>query len=305
VTFLSYAQNGEDVVLARAFDDGHQGFYVDIGAADPVSDSVTKLFYDAGWSGIDVEPASRTAQQLRDARPRDLTLEVAVGDRPGERTFYEVLGEHMGNSSLVEAYAADHGGAEGMAERAVEVVTLAQLWDEHVGERTVDFLKIDVEGSEAEVLAGADLARHRPRVLVVEATRPGTSVASHEEWEPGVLDTGYALALFDGLNRFYVREEDATLRPALAVPANVLDDYVPYRYQQWHCSAVRADAELATARAELEGAATRASGLETALTLTREELARSQAGLRDAQAERDAARAALRTIAVPARTNNN
>jgi FkbM family methyltransferase len=305
VTLLSYAQNGEDVVLARAFDDGHQGFYVDIGAADPVSDSVTKLFYDAGWSGIDVEPASWTAQQLRDARPRDLTLEVAVGDRSGERTFYEVLGEHMGNSSLVEGYAADHGSAEGMAARAVQVVTLAQLWDEHVGERTVDFLKIDVEGSEAEVLAGADLKRHRPRVLVVEATRPGTSVASHEEWEPGVLDAGYALTLFDGLNRFYVREEDEALRPALAVPANVLDGYVPYRYHQWQATAADADTELARRRAELEEIGARVVELETALTLTRGELARSQAALRDAHAEREAARVALRTAAVPARTNHN
>lgn len=64
--------------------------------------------------------------------------------------------------------------------------------------------------------------------LSLEATVPLISRPSHHEWEPGVLAAGYRVALFDGLNRFYVRDDEPELGERLAVPANVLDNYIPY-----------------------------------------------------------------------------
>jgi FkbM family methyltransferase len=307
LTLVSFAQNGEDVVLARAFGE-HVGFYVDVGASDPVVDSVTKHFYDHGWSGINVEPASLVVGDLRDARPRDLTLELALAASAGTATFYELPREQSGNSALSKDIAQAAGAdRDAIMPRDIRVTTLADLWDEHVGDRTVDFLKIDVEGAEAEVLAGADFVRHRPRVVVVEATRPGTSEASHEAWEEGLLAAGYRLSLFDGLNRFYARTEDEALVPALSVPANVLDDYVPFRYRRWGDERDRMESELSTAQTELVTARTdlvtartdaerwanRAAAHDAALQLTRQELARSQAALHDARAQLDAAHTAL------------
>lgn len=78
----------------------------------------------------------------------------------------------------------------------------------------------------ASVLASAGLAVWRPQAVVVGATMPLTSRPSHHEREPGVLAAGYELALFDGLNRFYVRDDEPELRERLAVPAN----YIPYRW---------------------------------------------------------------------------
>src|SRR6476659_9728686 len=87
---ISYAQNGEDVVLARAFGSRDIGFYVDVGASHPVADSVTKHFYDRGWRGINVEPVSASFQELLSERPQDRNLNIAIGFRQAARTFYQV-----------------------------------------------------------------------------------------------------------------------------------------------------------------------------------------------------------------------
>lgn len=95
-----------------------------------------------------------------------------------------------------------------------------------------DLLKVDVEGAEADVLASADLRRWRPRAVVVEATVPLSSAPSHAEWEPSLLDAGYVLCLFDGLNRWYGREDESALCAARSVPANTLDRWIPVAWAE-------------------------------------------------------------------------
>ena len=109
-----------------------------------------------------------------------------------------------------------------LVERTVRVTTLARVCEQHVA-GTIDFLKIDVDGHEREVLAGGDWARWRPRVVLVEAYRP-------ETWEPRLLAADYLFAVFDGVNRVYVRAEDRSLLPALAHPVNSSDRFEIHRY---------------------------------------------------------------------------
>ena len=90
---------------------------------------------------------------------------------------------------------------------------------------TIDFLKIDVEGAELSVLLGIDLTEFNPRVLVIEATRPNSTEVAFLQWEDRVLSCGYVCALYDGLNRFYVKKIDSELLDLLNAPANVLDGY--------------------------------------------------------------------------------
>jgi FkbM family methyltransferase len=246
-SMISYAQNGEDVVLARAFGDLRVGCYVDVGAHDPVHLSVTKHFYDVGWRGINVEASPRMHARLLEGRPHDINLCVGASSKPGTLRFYEGVGDDVGLSTFASAdverlRAAGHV----FRERDVPVERLGTLLDRHLGGRAIDFLTIDVEGHEADVIEGAELGRFRPRVLVIEATRPRSVTPTHEAFEPTVLAAGYEFTLFDGLNRFYVREEDAAeLGPALRVPANVHDDYVPHR---WWSEVQRLERELEEAR---------------------------------------------------------
>lgn len=227
---ISYAQNAEDVVLARLFAGQDTGRYVDIGAGDPLLASVTKHFYDLGWRGINVEPIPVKADELRAARPGDLTLAVAVGAAEGTATLHVVEDDEWGWSTLDDTLAVRYRDDNHwpVREVGVDVVTLARLLDEHPGD--VDFLKIDVEGAERAVVEGADWTRHRPRVLVVEATTPGSPAPTHGEWEPMLLDAGYRCALFDGLNRFYAAADDEEALARLSAPASVFDDYRPYEY---------------------------------------------------------------------------
>jgi len=86
--FVSHAQFGEDVRLWRALGHIATGRYVDVGAQDPDLDSVTRAFYDRGWSGVNVEPVPAYAARLRERRPRDVTLAVALAERPGNLALH-------------------------------------------------------------------------------------------------------------------------------------------------------------------------------------------------------------------------
>ncbi|MFK3740090.1 FkbM family methyltransferase [Massilia sp. TN1-12] len=225
--FISYAQNNEDVLLWRALGDIAHGFYIDVGANDPVEHSVTKAFYDAGWHGINIEPLPVHVAAFVEQRPRDINLGIAAGSQDGELTLYDVpavRGWASPERGVAEAHRAD--GYE-VAELKVPVRTLATVCAEHVA-GDIHFLKIDVEGFEGEVLRGMDFARWRPWVLVIEATVPGSRETNHDTWEHLVTGQRYRFAWFDGLNRYYVAEERPELLARFGIQPNVFDDYIPH-----------------------------------------------------------------------------
>jgi FkbM family methyltransferase len=239
---ISYAQNLEDVMLARAFRGQVAGFYIDVGAMHPVLDSVTKHFYDLGWRGINIEPTALHHALLVEQRPRDVNLRVALGERPGRRVLHRV-GTTGLSSFDADVLAAAASRGEPVEDEEVEVTTLAEVCRRHVS-CEIDFLKIDVEGFEEQVIRGADWQRFRPRVALVEATRPGSSEPNFASWDPLLRDAGYHFAFFDGLNRFYVRRESAELLEQFQVPVNVFDDWVSHRTVDAESMVERLEARL-------------------------------------------------------------
>jgi FkbM family methyltransferase len=229
---ISYAQNAEDVVLNRVFADQRLGFYIDIGAWDPDSDSVTKHFYLNGWRGINVEPTDFYHARLLEARPEDINLKVAVGVGPRKAQFLQYDG--TGLSGLLESNkrTVPESAASGLAATQIEVdvVPLSEITARHARSH-VDFLKIDVEGAERSVIESGEWRAFRPRVVVVEAITPVAQEPSWFGWEGLLFDAGYCFALFDGLNRYYYRAEEPNLRSRLAVPANILDGYVTAQFR--------------------------------------------------------------------------
>jgi hypothetical protein len=106
LSLTSYAQNYEDVMLARAFGGRNTGFYVDVGAADPINLSVTKWFYDLGWSGLNIEPNKQLFERLAADRPRDINLDCGVGAVATEARFFEpAVGELSSFDSRVQSKA--------------------------------------------------------------------------------------------------------------------------------------------------------------------------------------------------------
>ena len=245
---VSFSQNAEDVRLWRVFRDIKHGFYVDVGANDPATWSVTKLFYDAGWNGINVEPGP-TYDFLVQARPRDISIRAAIRLDRGTSDFWITYPE----TGLSTCHPDVHAHVPELIDRfervTVNTVRLEQVLAEHAPERPIQFLKIDVEGAEAEVIASGDWVRFRPAVVVVEAVATMDSRPTHEAWEPMLLAANYQFAVFDGLNRFYVAKECAHLAAALAYPIGVLDRFVTIE-----------QLDLERSRLELQAALTAADG---------------------------------------------
>lgn len=223
MTYTSYAQNFEDVMLWRALGHVADGFYIDVGAQHPVADSVSKLFYGHGWRGLHVEPTVHYAALLRQDRPDETVLQAALAARYGTLTLYEI--PETGLSTANAGIAAGHRekGFEAR-EVAVPCVTLADVFA-LAGGRDIHWLKIDVEGLEREVLEGWAQAEARPWIVVVESTLPLTQIETHGAWERRLLDRGYAAAYFDGLNRFYVSERHTETVPAFRAGPNVFDQF--------------------------------------------------------------------------------
>ncbi|MEO8424935.1 MAG: FkbM family methyltransferase, partial [Actinomycetota bacterium] len=232
--FVSYAQNGEDIVLWRILQDVSAGRYVDVGAADPTESSVTRAFYDRGWSGINVEPVPEFANRLDEERPRDSTFRCAASDQSQDVALF-VAGE-TGLSTI------DPSLVPSILDRGYEVERipvsarpLNDILDEAgFNDQPIHFLKVDVEGAEAQVLAGLDLSRWRPWVLVVEATAPMSTTQNHEQWEVKVLESGYTFCLFDGLNRFYVANEHPERVAIASYPVCTFDHpYLSEEYERY------------------------------------------------------------------------
>ena len=113
-------------MLARALADVDKGFYVDVGAQDPLIDSVTRLFYERGWNGINIEPVPHWFERLQAERTRDINLMCAVAASDGTLVLHEF--SDSGLSTASEAYARNHTAAgRNMVKRHVPMVRLDEI----------------------------------------------------------------------------------------------------------------------------------------------------------------------------------
>jgi len=199
---ISYAQNFEDVMLARIFARQERGFYVDVGAGDPVNLSVTKWFYDQGWNGINIEPDTKLFERLAANRPRDVNLHCDVG----------TLSRSLTTSKLT---------------RSTRIAPLNDILQQYC-KRHIDFLRINVEGRENEVLERLDLSEHRATILVIDATVPQDQAEPHPKWEPLISGADYSLVYLDGKNRFYLANENSDVKVHFSRPPNVFDEFEPF-----------------------------------------------------------------------------
>lgn len=220
MAFISYAQNFEDVMLWRALKLFGPGFYIDIGANHPTRDSVTRSLYERGWRGINIEPVLHYYESLCADRPEDINLCVAVGDQESELVFFESPETGLSTLSLE---MAERQKAEGIPfiQRTVKTRTLTSICEEHIhSELPLQFLKIDVEGFEEQVLRGMDFNRWRPWIILVES-----AFNTEPDWLSLIVGAGYRLALCDGVNRYYVASERLELLVPLSLPPNLLDEF--------------------------------------------------------------------------------
>jgi FkbM family methyltransferase len=227
MTVKSFAQNFEDVLLWRALKSVDDGRYVDVGAGHPEHHSVTKLFYDAGWSGINIEPLPLLADQLAKARPRDVNIQAAVSSQAVDVIELTVV-DSWDELSTISDERAQELRAEGrsVTTTRVPVVRLdAVLAASSL--RDVHFLKVDVEGAEVDVLNTIDLKQVRPWIILAEVVSGNAETSPRQAIRARLEHDDYVHSYFDGLNDFYVAGEHADeLLGSFSTPINVTDDFV-------------------------------------------------------------------------------
>lgn len=275
MNFISYAPNGEDVLLRRALGHVTDGFYLDAGAADPVMGSVTQAFYARGWRGVNLEPSPALHARLAAARPADVNLLQAAAAAAGSAPFFDAGAS--GQSGLLPALA-ERCRAAGLPvlRREAQLTTLDAVCAAHA-DGPIHFVNLAVNGGEAEALAGFDLARWQPWIVLAGAQ------AGQAAWDR--LDAaGYALAYQDGHKRYYVAPQQAALAAALALPPHPEDGYTlcedhPYAWplDEWRR---RVEAAESAVRAANEWVAASERGWTERAEHADTRLAQAQADLR-------------------------
>lgn len=229
---ISYAQNYEDVLLYRLFKDQAKGFYVDVGAAHPVTDSVTQLFYKLGWTGVNIEPSPDYFKLIAEQRTKDINENCAISNVEGTAVFQFVRNDPKLSSleNLSPEFIKQHDLK--IDNVSVQVKTLKSIIEKNIISK-IDFLKIDVEGGERKVLEGFPFHSLKPRVILIEAVVAKGNEPTHEGWESLLTDQGYVCAYFDGLNRYYVQASDQEFINRLKLPLNSNDDFVRYPHTKF------------------------------------------------------------------------
>lgn len=166
----SFSSAGEDMILRHILgSDKMSGFYVDVGAFHPTLFSNTYFFYLNGWRGINVEARPGSKTLFDKVRPRDVNLELGVSRERGEMTYYFIAEDSPMNSFSPEFLQQIEMLEAVKSKIPVSTLPLAEVLDRHLPKgQSIDFLTVDVEGHDYEVLESNDWKRFRPRLIVVE-----------------------------------------------------------------------------------------------------------------------------------------
>ena len=197
------AQHGEDRWLEHYFRGAKSGFFVEVGAYDGLVLSNTFFLESLGWRGILVEPVPEKARRCRENRPHARVFECAAvaPGTPAEIQFDLVEGGEVYSTSAMTPEHAARLVEYGLTRRSIAVSTrtLDSILEE-VAPKRVDFVSIDVEGAELDVLRGFDLDVWHPRVVMIEVNTPRRS----DEIARLFRSAGYVYLTSLGINDVYV-----------------------------------------------------------------------------------------------------
>jgi hypothetical protein len=160
-----YSQCGEDLILNRIFRDKKDGFYVDVGANNPFEQSNTQFFYKLGWKGINIDAMPSSMKVFNRVRSRDINLELPISDSE------EALQYHIFETSFFNSFAPEPEVLKNeklLEVKEISATSLEKVFDAYIGSRTIDFMTVDVEGWDLNVLRSNNWSKYRPSVLITE-----------------------------------------------------------------------------------------------------------------------------------------
>jgi FkbM family methyltransferase len=168
---LSYSQEGEDMILRRIFEGKQKGFYVDVGAYHPQRFSNTYFFYVRGWRGINIDARPGCMDLFNAVRPDDINIESAIANERREMTYFMFDDPALNSFDEKLSRSRDKTAYSIIDRRTLFTAPLAEVLDEHLApDQEIDFLSVDVEGLDLEVLKSNNWDKYRPYCVLVERT---------------------------------------------------------------------------------------------------------------------------------------
>jgi FkbM family methyltransferase len=184
LSLKSYSQEGEDMVLRSFFEgqENYKGFFVDVGAHHPYRFSNTLHFYQKGWRGINIEPTPGAIKAFNRFRSKDINLNIGISDRKDKLTFY------CFNEPALNGFSKELSEERNrtknyhiIKELGVETYPLAEILDKHLPQgQKIDFLTIDVEGLDLQVLKSNNWGKYKPSYILVEDKIDFTNLSDSE-----------------------------------------------------------------------------------------------------------------------------
>tara|TARA_R110002072_G_scaffold77586_6_gene180750 strand:- start:2292 stop:3230 length:939 start_codon:yes stop_codon:yes gene_type:complete len=204
MTNISYAKEFEDIILWNVFKDIQHGFYIDIGASHPEINSVTKNFYDNDWTGINIEPSYQFFYKYLDARPNDINLNIAIGNKKSDKIeFYEILDTEFStlDKTVVDNYKYFQN--KNTFNHKVISKTLTEVCIEN-NIKNINFLKINSNGNDIVVIEGIDFNIVKPWVIAINSQN---NQETKQDIDNLLVKNNYKLALKSGNNDFYLSND--------------------------------------------------------------------------------------------------
>jgi FkbM family methyltransferase len=214
-TIKAYSQEGEDMILRRFFEGKKQGFYVDVGAHHPKRFSNTYFFYKMGWHGINIDAMPGSMKLFRLLRPKDINLETAISEKKESLTFCIFNDPALsGFSESLNKRRTDHREFRIVAHQDLPTVTLREALDIYMPQgQPIDFLSVDVEGHDLQVLRSNEWRRYRPSVVVVETLECEFEDVRESEVHRFMESMNYVLMAKSLNSLFFRAREDLYFQP--------------------------------------------------------------------------------------------
>jgi len=163
----SYSQYKEDLIIEKLINKP-QGWYVDIGASDPLRFNNTYRFYRRGWRGINIDPNAANIRKFSIHRPEDINLNIGIDKRTNQLPFYEMWPSTLSTFSRSDKENYETQGYKFVGVTKIQVWPLAKVLDIYAKNRSIDFFSIDTEGYDLRVLESNNWRKYRPKVICIE-----------------------------------------------------------------------------------------------------------------------------------------
>ena len=152
-----FAEFGEDIFVRRFFQNNNQGFYVDVGCYHPIKSSLTYSLFKKKWKGLNIDLSAASIDLFKLSRPKDFNIQAAITDYDG-KTFYHEKSPINQQNSL-----EDKDGNK----KEVEAFTLNTLLEKYEI-NSIDYLNIDIEGSEYKAISSFNFEKYNPKLISIE-----------------------------------------------------------------------------------------------------------------------------------------